>query len=138
MDEILSMGVGQQVDMQVDGQVDEQVDEQISEQLYRELVQEPEQEPEQEPDTRPIWPGRPEVIYQDYLARKAEYIAQHPRCRDYRKALGLKEYSKRICMEHHKFLPRQRLDLETETLLPSRSHWTEEEVQVGSEVDLND
>jgi hypothetical protein len=31
-------------------------------------------------------------------------------------------------MEHHKFLPRQRLDLETETLLPGRPHWTEEEV----------
>jgi hypothetical protein len=55
-------------------------------------------------------------------------MAQHPRCWDYRKALGLKEYSRRICMEHHKFLPRQRLDLETETLLPSRPHWTEEEM----------
>jgi hypothetical protein len=30
-------------------------------------------------------------------------------------------------MEHHKFLLRQRLDLETETLLPSRPHWTDKE-----------
>jgi hypothetical protein len=31
-------------------------------------------------------------------------------------------------MEHHKFLLRQRLDLETETLLPKRPYWTDEEV----------
>ena len=31
-------------------------------------------------------------------------------------------------MEHHKFLPHQRLDLETETLLPSQPHQTDEEV----------
>jgi hypothetical protein len=30
-------------------------------------------------------------------------------------------------MEHHKFLPRQRLDLRTETLLPGRPHWIDEE-----------
>jgi hypothetical protein len=30
-------------------------------------------------------------------------------------------------MKHHKILPRQRLDLETEILLPGKPHWTDEE-----------
>ena len=55
-------------------------------------------------------------------------MASNPRCWNYRRALGLPEYSTRICVEHHKLLPRQRLDLKTETLLPGRPHWTDEEL----------
>jgi hypothetical protein len=29
-------------------------------------------------DTRPIWPGRVEIIYRDYKAQKAKFLAKHP------------------------------------------------------------
>jgi len=29
-------------------------------------------------DSRPIWPGRPEVIYSKYLANKEAWLAAHP------------------------------------------------------------
>ena len=31
-----------------------------------------------EVDTRPIWPGRPELIYQAYLAEKEAWLAANP------------------------------------------------------------
>jgi hypothetical protein len=45
---------------------------------------EPEPEPELEPepevevDSRPIWPGRPEIIYRDYLTQKAKFLDKNP------------------------------------------------------------
>jgi hypothetical protein len=44
-------------------------------------------------DTRPIWPGRPEVIYSKYLAKKEAWLAAHPTIRssNYHKAIGLKD-----------------------------------------------
>ena len=36
------------------------------------------QEQEQEIDTRPIWPGRPEVIYANYLATKEAWLSAYP------------------------------------------------------------
>ena len=30
------------------------------------------------PDTRPIWPGRPELIYRQYLAEKEAWLADNP------------------------------------------------------------
>jgi hypothetical protein len=42
-------------------------------------------------------------------------------------------------MEHHKFLLHQRLDLETEILLPGRPHWTDEDVHAWrDDVDSRD
>ena len=81
-------------------------------------------------DTRPIWPGRPELIYQQYLAEKEAWLATHPTIRpaNYRKARGLPLYSIKWCKEQHRYLPFQRLNLETETLLEGRPHWTVEEV----------
>jgi hypothetical protein len=32
-------------------------------------------------DTRPIWPGRVEILYRDYLTRKSAYITSHPSIR---------------------------------------------------------
>ena len=47
---------------------------------------------EQEVDTRPIWPGRPEVIYTNYLAIKEAWLATYPiiKLSDYYKEAGLK------------------------------------------------
>jgi hypothetical protein len=41
----------------------------------------------------------------------------------------LESYSAKYCKEQLRFLPRQRLDLETETLHKGGPHWTTEEVQ---------
>ena len=83
------------------------------------------------PTTRPIWPGCPELIYQRYLAEKEAWLTEHHSVRpsSYRKARGFKSYSARTCTEHTRFLPSQRLDLETETFLEGRPHWSTEEVQ---------
>jgi hypothetical protein len=85
----------------------------------------------QAPDTRPIWPGRPELIYKEYIAEKEIWLSAHPSVRpsNYRSARGLDSHSVRYCKEQARFLPIQRLDLETETLLEGRPHWTTEEIQ---------
>ena len=35
-------------------------------------------EPELEVDTRPIWPGCLAMIYKEYLAQKARFLAKNP------------------------------------------------------------
>ena len=52
-------------------------------------------------DTRPIWPGRPEVIYSQYLADKEAWLASHPTIRssNYHTAAGLKCWGIRWCKE---------------------------------------
>jgi hypothetical protein len=98
-------------------------------------ILEPEPEPEPEPviqDTRPISPNRIEILYQDYLARKAAFLTAHPtvRPRNYRRAAGLSAVcEKAVYKSQRKFLPYQRIDLATETLVEGRPHWTDEEVQ---------
>ena len=85
----------------------------------------------QAPDMRPIWPGRPELIYKEYIAQKEVWLSTHPTVRpsNYRTARGLESYSIKYCKAQARFLPIQRLDLETETLLEGRPHRTTEEIQ---------
>lgn len=91
----------------------------------------PTPEPEQLPDTRPIWPGRIELIYQAYIIDKESWLAAHPTVRpsNYRQKKGLEDYSIQYCKEQLRYLPIQRLDLQSETLLEGRPHWTTEEIQ---------
>ncbi|KIM92565.1 hypothetical protein OIDMADRAFT_62452 [Oidiodendron maius Zn] len=83
-----------------------------------------------EVDTRPIWPGRPELIYQAYLDAKEAWlainIAVNPA--QYRSKRGLTRWSKSWCRQNKKFLPYQRLDLESETLIPGDPNWSYEEL----------
>jgi hypothetical protein len=81
-------------------------------------------------DTRPIWPYRPELIYQRYLAEKEAWLVAHPGIRParYRTARGLEHYPKRWLNENRRNLGFWRLDLETETLLEDSPNWTDEEV----------
>jgi hypothetical protein len=85
----------------------------------------------QPPDTRPIWPGRPELIYKRYLAEKEAWLASHPEIRpaQYRRARKLEQYSQRWCRQNKKFLPYQRLNLETETLIEGDPNWDIEELE---------
>jgi hypothetical protein len=83
------------------------------------------------PDTRPIWPNRPELIYQRYLANKEAWLTAHPEVQpaQYRTAQGRRNYSKRWLNENRRNLGFWRLDLQTETLLTEDSpNWTDEEV----------
>jgi hypothetical protein len=82
------------------------------------------------PDTRPIWPGRPELIYRQYLTEKAAWLANNPKVRSvsYRRARGLEIYPYHWIRERRQELPIQRLDLDTETLLEGIADWTNEEV----------
>jgi hypothetical protein len=91
----------------------------------------PEPEPELPPDTRPIWPGRIELIYKAYVAEKEAWLAAHPTVRpsSYRQKRGFTDYPIRYCKEQVRYLPTQRLDLQSETLLEGRPHWTTEEIQ---------
>jgi hypothetical protein len=91
----------------------------------------PEPSPEPTPNTRPIWPGRPELIYKQYLAEKEAWLTAHPTVRpsNYREKRGLQSYSPRYCKEQSRYLPDHRIDLETETILKGRPHWTTEEVE---------
>jgi hypothetical protein len=83
-------------------------------------------------DTRPIWLGRPELIYQRYLADKEAWLTAHPEVQlaEYRTARGLKRYQKRWLNENRRNLGFQRLNLETETLssIIDSPNWTDEEV----------
>lgn len=82
------------------------------------------------PDTRPIWPGRIELIYKQYIVEKEAWLTAHPTVRpfNYREKRGLESYSPRWCKEQSRYLPDHRIDLETETILEGRPHWTTEEI----------
>jgi hypothetical protein len=82
------------------------------------------------PDTRPIWPGRPELIYQQYLAEKEAWLASNPKARSaqYRRVTGLEIYPYKWIRERRQELPVQRLNLDTETLIEGIADWTNEEV----------
>jgi hypothetical protein len=58
-------------------------------------------------DTRPIWPGRLEVIYSKYLAKNEAWLAAHPTIQsiNYHKAIGLKVWDTRWRKEQAKFRP---------------------------------
>ena len=94
------------------------------------LSPEPEN-PATEVDTRPIWPGRVEVIYQAYLAEKNIWLAANPTVRpaQYRSKRGLQKLTKAICDSYKWKLPRQRIDLESETLIEGPPGWLTEEIQ---------
>ena len=83
-------------------------------------------------DTRPIWLGRPELIYQRYLADKEAWLTAHPEVQlaEYRTARGLKRYQKRWLNENRRNLGFQRLNLETETLssILDSPNWTDKEI----------
>jgi hypothetical protein len=83
-------------------------------------------------DSRPIYPNRIEMVYNRYLARKQDYLAAHPQVKEsqYRRVAGLKTwdmYSRRYLKETNlKF--RQRLDINTKTLIEGSPNWTNEEL----------
>jgi hypothetical protein len=81
-------------------------------------------------DTRPIWPGRPELIYRQYLAEREFWLADNPGVRpaSYRRARGLEIYPYHWIRERRRELPIQRLDLDTEILLEGIADWTNAEV----------
>jgi hypothetical protein len=88
------------------------------------LVQEP------TPDTRPIWPGRIELIYKQYIVEKEAWLTTYPTVRpsNYREKRGLESYSPRWCKEQSRYLPNYYIDLKIETILEGRPHWTTEEI----------
>ena len=79
---------------------------------------------------RPIQPGRPELIYQAYLAEKKAWLAANPvvQLAQYRKKRGFNIWGKRWCLQHKKFLPRERLNIETEALVQGDPNWSLEEL----------
>jgi hypothetical protein len=82
-------------------------------------------------DTRPIWPGRPELIYQAYLAEKEAWLAANPTVlpAQYRNKRGLPKWSESWCRQNKKFLPYQRLNLQSETLIQGDPNWSYEELR---------
>jgi hypothetical protein len=84
-----------------------------------------------EVDTRPIWPGRPELIYQAYLAEKEAWLAANPTVLplQYRHKRGLPKWSESWCRQNKKFLPYQRLNLQSETLILGDPNWSYEELR---------
>jgi hypothetical protein len=84
-----------------------------------------------EVDTRPIWPGRIELIYQAYLAEKNTWLAANPTVRSaqYRTKRGLPKRTKAICNSYKWQLPRQRINLESDTLIEGPASWLTEEIQ---------
>jgi hypothetical protein len=94
------------------------------------LSPEPENPPIQA-DTRPIWPGRIELIHQAYLAEKNTWLAANPTVRpaQYRSKRGLPKLTKAVCDSYKWQLPRQRIDLDTETLIEGPPGWLTEEIQ---------
>lgn len=83
------------------------------------------------PDTRPIWPSRPELIYQAYLAEKEAWLASNPNVlpAQYRTKRGLTRWSDKWCQQNTKFLPASRLNLQTEALVRGDPKWTLEEIR---------
>jgi hypothetical protein len=103
------------------------------------LSPEPENLPIQVPgDTRPIWPGRPELIYQAYIAEKEAWLAANPAIlpAQYRSKRGLPRWSESWCRQHKKFLPYQRLNLQSETLIPGDPNWSYEELRAWLDWDV--
>jgi hypothetical protein len=94
------------------------------------LSPEPENPPIQT-DPRPIWPGRIEVIYQAYLAEKTTWLAANRTIRpaQYRSKRGLPRWTKAVCNSEKWQLPRQRINLETKTLIEGPPGWLTEEIQ---------
>ena len=84
------------------------------------------------PDTRLIWPGRPELIYRQYLAKKEAWLADNPGVNtsdSYRTSRGLEIYSATLIRRRRYDLPLWRLDLDTETLLKDDiAEWSKEEI----------
>jgi hypothetical protein len=78
--------------------------------------------PEPTLDTRPIWPGRIELIYKQYIVEKEAWLTTYPTVRpsNYREKRGLESYSPRWCKEQSRYLPDHRIDLETETIVEGR------------------
>ncbi|KAJ8103403.1 hypothetical protein POJ06DRAFT_234429 [Lipomyces tetrasporus] len=103
---------------------------QVALQELETLSPEPEN-PATEVDTRPIWPGRIELIYQAYLAENTTWLAANPTVRptQYRTKRGLLRWTKAVCNGEMWQLPRQRINLETETLIEGPASWKTEEVQ---------
>ncbi|MGH6649478.1 hypothetical protein, partial [Aquabacterium sp.] len=95
-------------------------------------------------DTRPIWPLRPELIYQRYIANKETWLTAHLEVQpdQYRTARGFKNHSKRWINQNRKNLGLQRLNLDTETLGPIKTlatlDWTNEEVEAWLDWDTQD
>ena len=82
-------------------------------------------------DTRPIWPGRIEVIYAQYLAAKEEWLAANPDipASGYRQSRGFLIWS----VAKRKYQTRalkymNRIDLSTGRELEGSPHWTTEEI----------
>jgi hypothetical protein len=69
-------------------------------------------------------------MYKQYLVEKEAWLTTHPTVRpsNYREKRGLESYSPRWCKEQSRYLPDHRIDLETETILEGRPHWTTEEI----------
>jgi hypothetical protein len=84
-----------------------------------------------EVDTRPIWPSRPELIYQAYIAEKEAWLAANPAIlpAQYRSKRGLPRWSESWCRQNKKFLPYQRLDLQSETLIQGDPNWSYKELR---------
>jgi hypothetical protein len=101
---------------------------QVALQEFESLSPEPENPPT---DTRPIWPGRIELIHQAYLAEKNTWLAANPTVRpaQYRSKRGLPKLTKAICNSYKWQLPRQRIDLDTKTLIEGPPGWLTEEIQ---------
>jgi hypothetical protein len=90
-------------------------------------------------DNRPIWPGRIELIYREYIKEKETWLAAHPTTQpaNYRRARGLEDLSPKACRQLLKFLPLQRLNIEATPvkLLPGQPYWSIEEIQAWSDED---
>ena len=82
-------------------------------------------------NTRPIWPGHPELIYQAYVAEKNAWLAANPALQPakYRTKRGFTRWSESWCRQNKKLLPYQRLDLQSETLIPGDPNWSYEELR---------
>ena len=97
----------------------------------QEILDAPELTLEPPLDTRLIWPGRIELLYKQYLIEKEAWLSAHPdiQLANYRTARGLEVYSERWCRRNRKYLPKNRLDLQTKTLLEDQDpDWTIEEI----------
>jgi hypothetical protein len=85
---------------------------------------------EVEVETRPVWPGRIEVIYAAYIAKKAAFLAAHPTVQEsnYRKFCGRKEWKPLNRRYQKRFLPQQRVDITAKKLIDRRANWSNEEI----------
>jgi hypothetical protein len=84
-----------------------------------------------EVDTRPIWPGRPDLIYQAYIAEKEAWLAANPAIlpAQYRSKRSLPRWNESWYRQNKKFLPYQRLNLQSETLIPGDPNWSYKELR---------